>query len=256
MPDERHRSRAPQAHQHTRPTVWLAASLIGIVTLAAVVHILGFDAPMVELGSAAGSGAMTIEDLTLDGTGAGTFASTLRSRLGALTLRRVAVVQTGGAAKQAPAIDADLAAESLTLDRVSVVANTQAADVAVGAVNAGGPTVVRDSHHHAHLGRRLRRRSTRGPLTVERSTIAHGDANLGYARAGRQPDVCTADRHRLLRAARRPQRRAVRPRGRGIAARAARRDVRARSPQHRLERRRAVERRRLARSRRPSTARS
>ena len=32
----------------TRSTVWLAVSLIGIVTLAAVVHILGFDAAMVD----------------------------------------------------------------------------------------------------------------------------------------------------------------------------------------------------------------
>ena len=32
----------------TRTTVWLAAALIGIVTLAAIVHILGFDVGMVD----------------------------------------------------------------------------------------------------------------------------------------------------------------------------------------------------------------
>jgi hypothetical protein len=64
---------------------------------------------------------------------------------------------------------------------VSVVADTQAADNAVGAVNAGGPTVVRDStitHTAAGDSAAL---YARGPLTVERSTISHGDANLGYA---------------------------------------------------------------------------
>ena len=147
------------------------------------------DAPMVELGSPAGSGAMTIEDLTLDGTGAGTFASPLRSRLASLMLRRVAVVQTGVTPKQAPAIDADVASESLTLERVSVVADTQAADGAVGAVNAGGPTVVRDSTiTHTSVGDSAALYA-RGPLTVERSTIAHGDANLGYAVRVVNPDA-------------------------------------------------------------------
>jgi len=166
--------------------VTLAGAGVSATTIAAAPPA---DAPMVELGSAAGSGTMTIQDLTLDGAGAGTFASPLRSRLGSLTLRRVAVLQTGLAPKQAPAIDADLATESLTLERVSVVADTQAADGAVGAVNAGGPTVVRDSTiTHTSVGDSAALYA-RGPLTVERSTISHGDANLGYAVRVVNPDA-------------------------------------------------------------------
>ncbi len=146
------------------------------------------DAPMVELG--AGGGTMALEDLTLDGTGAGTFASPLRSRLAALSLRRVRIVQTGVTPKQAPAIDADMAAQALTLDGVEVLADTQTADQAVAAVNAGGPAIVRDStitHTATGLSAAL---YARGPLTVLRSTIVHGNADAGYAlRVSNQTDA-------------------------------------------------------------------
>ncbi len=133
----------------------------------------------------------------------------MRGRLSALALRRVRVVQTGTTAKQAPAIDADMATESLTLDGVDVLADTQSADTTVSAVNAGGPTVIRDStitHTATGGGAAL---YARGPLTLQRSTIVHGDADAGLRAARLQPDRCAERRDRLVDPARRSQRGAL-----------------------------------------------
>lgn len=153
-----------------------AGAGIGATTIAAAP---AGDAPVMELG--AGSGDMTVRDLTVDATGAGTFAAALRSRLTALALLRVRLVQTGAAPKQAPALDADVSTQTTTLDGVEVTADTQTGDAAIGAVNVGGPATVRDSritHTAAGAASAL---YARGPLTVLRSRITHGDADAGYA---------------------------------------------------------------------------
>ncbi len=139
------------------------------------------DEPVVQLGS--GGGTMTVEDLTIDGGRASPLSPALRSRLTRLAVRRVRIVQTGaapGTPKLAPAIDADAADAELTLDRVAVLADTQTADAAVGAVNTGGSLVVRDSTiAHTATGASAALYA-RGPTTIQRSTITHGEADAGY----------------------------------------------------------------------------
>ncbi|HMS61596.1 MAG TPA: hypothetical protein PKD63_04890 [Solirubrobacteraceae bacterium] len=153
-----------------------AGAGVGVTTLAAAP---AGDAPVVELG--AGAGTMSLRDLTIDGTGAGMTAAALRSRLDALSLLRVRVVQTGTTPKQAPAIDADTSAQALTLDAVDVLSDTQTGDAAMGAVNAGGPAVVRDSViTHTATGDSAALYA-RGPLTVLRSRLTHGQADAGHA---------------------------------------------------------------------------
>lgn len=153
-----------------------AGAGVGVTTLAAAP---AGDAPVAELG--AGSGTMSLRDLTIDGAGAGVTAAAVRSRLDALSLLRVRVVQTGATPKQAPAIDADTSAQSLTLDAVDVLADTQTGDTAIGAVSAGGPAIVRDSViTHTATGDSAALYA-RGPLTLLRSRISHGQADAGYA---------------------------------------------------------------------------
>lgn len=155
--------------------VTFAGAGIGATTLAAAPPA---DAPVVELGTAGGT--MGLRDLTIDATGAGALAAAVRSRLDALSLLRVRIVQTGTTPKQAPAIDADTA-QALTLDAVEVVADTQTPDSTIGAVNAGGPAVVRDSViTHTAVGDSAALYA-RGPLTLLRSRLSHGQADAGYA---------------------------------------------------------------------------
>ncbi len=149
---------------------------IGVTILAAP----AVDGPMIQLG-AIGTGTMAIEDLTIDATTAGPTAAALRSRLAKLSLTRVRIVQTGAAPKMAPAIDADASSSELVLDGVEVVSNTQTVDNAIGAVNVGGPLTMRDSTvTHTSTGDSAAVYA-RGNVTIQRSTISHGDANAGQA---------------------------------------------------------------------------
>jgi hypothetical protein len=147
-------------------------TLAGAGSAATVIAAATSDAPLVELGS--GGGTMALEDLSVDATGAGPQAPALRARLSALALRRVRIVQTG--AKQAPALDADAAGLTLTLDAVEILADTQTTDGAVGALNAGGPLTIRDSTiTHTAVGDSAAVYA-RGPTLIQRSTLSHGSA--------------------------------------------------------------------------------
>ena len=138
------------------------------------------DAPVVQLG-AIGTGTMALEDVTIDGSQSNLTSTALRSRLAKLTLTRVRVLQTGVQAKLVPAIDADATGSELVLDQAEVLANTQAGDPAIGAVNAGGTLTIRDSKITTTAVGDTAAVYARGNTTIQRSTLTHGEANAGYA---------------------------------------------------------------------------
>ena len=137
------------------------------------------DRAMVQLGFPGSTGSMVIENLTVDATSASPTVAALRSRLAKLTLTRVRVVQSGAAVKEQPAIDADALSAELILDGVEVLANTQTIDSSYSAVNVGGPFTMRDSTITHTSNGDSSAVYARGNVTILRSTISHGEANLG-----------------------------------------------------------------------------
>ena len=67
------------------------------------------------------------------------------------------------------------------MDAVEVLANTQAGDPAIGAVNAGGTLTIHDSKITTTAVGDTAAVYARGNTTIQRSLLVHGEANAGYA---------------------------------------------------------------------------
>ena len=139
------------------------------------------DVPVVELGAGWG-GTMALQDLAIDSPASGMFSSAVRTRLARLSASRVRVIHTYGPnGKAVAAIDAGSPSAELVLDGVDVSADTEAYDSAVGAVTAGGPLTIRDSTIRDITAGATATVVARGDVTIQRSTITHGEVNAGSA---------------------------------------------------------------------------